>query len=55
MSSSFIKEEIVNDHPPGRVVKTEIVNGTSTKARKVIRKYAAMTPASSYSYVVIVT
>ena len=47
-------EEIVDDHPPGRVVKTEIVNGTSTNARKVIRKYAAMTPASSYSYVAIV-
>ena len=47
-------EEIVSDNPPGRAVKTEIVNGTSTNARKVMRKYAAMTPASSYSYVAIV-
>ena len=36
------------------MANTEIVSGTSTNARKVIRKYAAMTPASSYSYVAIV-
>ena len=55
MSKPFIKEEIVNGYSPGRVVKTEIVNGTSAKARKEMRKYAAMTLASSYSFVVIMT
>ena len=43
-----------NDYPPELVDNSEMVEGTSTSARKVIRKYVAMTPASSYSYVAIV-
>jgi len=53
-NSQFFNRVNCNDYPPELVANTEIVSGTSTNARKVIRKYAAMTPASSYSYVAIV-